>query len=148
MAESSPLYRAGYVMDASVIFKWYRHEEDRGKALGLREGLAGGTMELHAPDLVLAEVGNALRYNREFTKSSAGSSLAELVELGLVLHCLDRDLLREANATAWDRGLTFYDSLYVALARILGFPLVTADGEILRRLKGASCVVPLVHLPG
>ena len=56
------------------------------------------------------------------------------------------DLLRKANAIAWAYKITIYDALYVALAEQVGYPLITADEVMVRKLKGHSIVVPLREL--
>jgi predicted nucleic acid-binding protein len=54
--------------------------------------------------------------------------------------------LRKANAIAWAYKITVYDALYVALAEQLGYPMITADDALIKRLKGHSIVVPLREL--
>lgn len=51
-----------------------------------------------------------------------------------------------ANAIAWSCEVTIYGALYVALAEKLGYPLITADDVMLRKLKGHSIVLPLREL--
>ncbi|MEE8613333.1 MAG: PIN domain-containing protein, partial [Nitrospirales bacterium] len=55
-------------------------------------------------------------------------------------------ILRKTNAVAWAYNLTWYDAVYVALAEILGFPCVTADDALLRKMKGHSIVLRLKDL--
>jgi predicted nucleic acid-binding protein len=44
---------------------------------------------------------------------------------------------------AWAYKITLYDALYVALAEQVGYPLITADEIMVKKLKGHSIVVPL-----
>jgi predicted nucleic acid-binding protein len=53
------------------------------------------------------------------------------------------DLLKKANAIAGGYGVTVYDALYVALAELRGYPLITADERLLRGMRGHSIVLPL-----
>ena len=55
-------------------------------------------------------------------------------------------MLRKANAIAWAYNLTWYDGVYVALAEVLGYPLVTADEALMRKLRGHSALVRLKDL--
>jgi len=52
-----------FVVDASVAVKWYVGEEDRDKALDVREDYLEGKIDLASPALVLYELFNALRYH-------------------------------------------------------------------------------------
>ena len=54
------------VVDASVVAKWYLEEEYTEKALKLRDMHVNGEIELTAPELLLFEVLNAIRYSRFF----------------------------------------------------------------------------------
>jgi len=55
-------------------------------------------------------------------------------------------MLRKTNAIAWAYNITWYDAVYVALADILGYPCVTADDTLLRKMKGHSIVLRLKDL--
>ncbi|MEE8120348.1 MAG: type II toxin-antitoxin system VapC family toxin, partial [Anaerolineales bacterium] len=58
----------------------------------------------------------------------------------------DLALLRKANAIGWAYKITIYDALYVALAEQVGYPLITADEVMVKKLKGHRIVVPLREL--
>jgi predicted nucleic acid-binding protein len=53
------------------------------------------------------------------------------------------ELLEAATRLAFDRKLTVYDALFVALAADLGYDLVTADGGLLERCKDLPWVLGL-----
>ncbi len=67
-------------------------------------------------------------------------------DLSLEIHRLTWDLLRKANAIAWGYKIAAYDAVYVALAELLGFPLLTADEALLKKMKGHSIVLRLRDL--
>jgi len=69
-----------------------------------------------------------------------------LYDLHLETKPTDVDLLRKANAIAWAYKITIYDSLYVALGEQVGYPLITADEVMVKKLKGHSIVVALREL--
>jgi len=52
-----------YVLDASVLIKWFSNEEYTDRALKLRDDFLQGYTELVVPDLLLYEVSNALRWH-------------------------------------------------------------------------------------
>ena len=51
------------VIDASVSVKWFIPEKDTEKAMKLRAKHTEGTINLVAPDLILYEVANTLRFH-------------------------------------------------------------------------------------
>ncbi|MBI4526583.1 MAG: type II toxin-antitoxin system VapC family toxin [Deltaproteobacteria bacterium] len=50
------------------------------------------------------------------------------------------------DVIAWAYKITIYDALYVALAEQVGYPLVTADEVMIKKLKGHSIAVSLREL--
>ena len=141
-------HHAGYVVDASVIVKWflYHQEADRDRALVLRDLHISGRSIIYVPQLALLEVLNAIRFSPKATEEDGGMALEALQDLNLKSKAADRDLLRKTNAIAWAYKITMYDAVYVALAEQLGFPFITADDVMVKKFKGHSIVVPLREL--
>ena len=71
------------ILDASVILKWFIKEEDSDKAKELKESHIIGKFNIVVPDIIIYEVGNALRYEPEFSLKEVNRSLEELYELNL-----------------------------------------------------------------
>lgn len=138
-------YHAGYVLDASVVAKWFtRHEEpDRVAALGLRRSYLGGKFQLIIPDLCLVEVANAIRFSPRAREEDVADALEALHALHLEVRSAEWDLLRKANAISWAYRTTLYDAVYVALAEQVGFPLLTSDAQLLRGMRGHSILLRL-----
>jgi len=143
-----PAYHRGYVVDASVAAKWFvqRGEADRERAVSIRERFMAGQCRLIMPEFGLLEIANAIRYTPRAKEADAAAALEVLRDLNLELHQTSWDLLRKANAIAWAYGIAVYDATYVALAEIVGFPLLTADEGLLKRMKGHSIVLRLGDL--
>ena len=141
-------HHAGYVLDASVIVKWFLHhqEADRDRALALRDLHISGRSKIYIPQLALLEVLNAIRFSPKADEEDGTTALETLQDLHLEMKSADTDVLRKANAIAWAYKITIYDALYVALAEQIGSPLITADEAMLRKLKGHNIVVPLREL--
>ncbi len=121
------------VVDASVAIKWFVPEihADAARRL-LREG-----MTLLAPDLIWAEVANALWRkwrDKELSAEAVQSILTDFRRYPLHIHS-GESLYDEAWLVAQGSGRTFYDSLYLALAMSDGCLLVTADLRFYNAVK-------------
>ena len=62
------------------------------------------------------------------------------------LHLETKPAECKAKAIAWAHKITIYDALCVALAEQVGYPLITADEVMIKKLAGHSIVVPLREL--
>ncbi len=141
-------YHQGYVVDASVLTKWFveRNEHDRARALALKELHVSGRSIIHVTELTFLEILNAIRFGSGTNEEHGARAIAGLDALHLKVADVDFQLLRKANAIAWAYKITIYDALYVALAEQVGYPLITADEVMVKKLKGHSIVVPLREL--
>ncbi len=119
------------VLDASAAIEWLLQSP---AGIKIDERIFAPSESLHAPHLLDIEVAQVLRrYVREGT-IGAERGRAALDDLGdLPLERYPHDFLMprvwELRAT-----LTAYDAVYVALAEVLGAPLLTRD----RRIAAAS----------
>jgi predicted nucleic acid-binding protein len=122
-----------FVVDASVSIKWFFPEVHAGAALRL----LAEEHTLHAPDLIFSEFGNVLwkrvRKN-EIAKKEADATLEGLLSLRLQVHP-SQHLIPLALEIACGEKRSVYDSLYLAAAITLQFPLVTADAKFYRALN-------------
>ncbi len=128
------------VVDASVAVKWFVGEPDSPAAHHLLELHGRGQVPLVAPDLLIYEVANALLHNPTFTAERVQQSIERLYELELELIAPSAEVVTEAVALASSKRLSFYDALYVQLARHLELPLYTADRKLIAKLHD----IPLV----
>lgn len=118
------------VIDASVALKWFIPEWDSEHALRLRG------RELCAPDLLLAEAGNALWKavrRRLLAQAEAKAAFAALHASGIRWFATG-DLSSEALAHAVNLDHAIYDCIYLALARRLDTVMVTSDERLIRKL--------------
>ena len=98
------------------------------------------------PKFALLEVGNAIRYSVRAGESDGAAALDLLRDLSIEIHALSWDLLRKANAISWAYKIAMYDAAYVALAEGVGFPLLTADEGLPKKMKGYSIILRLRDL--
>ncbi len=143
-----PAYHVAYVVDASVAVKWFiwEREADREQALNLRRHHIEGRTRMIVPELFLLEVPNAIKAAKRATEGELADVITTLHDLDLQIERHSWDVLRKTNAIAWTYHLTWYDGLYVALAEVLGYPLVSADEALVRKLRGHGIVVRLKDL--
>jgi predicted nucleic acid-binding protein len=141
MAGESPLKAC--VIDSSVAVKWFCEEAGTKAALLLRDDAFAGKRRLAAPDLLLYELGNALRFNGRLDADDVKLALGSLLDMGIVFHPADGPLLSRAVDLAFRYRMTVYDGCFIALADNLGLPLVTADGKLVEKAGGHAGIVRL-----
>jgi predicted nucleic acid-binding protein len=124
-----------FILDASVAVKWYVKEEMRDIALKLRDHFVSELIDLEAPSLILYEVGNALRHHPGSTATDCAEAVKQIRNIGLIFHELDDNLIDEAATLAFKENITFYDAIYLALAKILEAKLLTADANLIDEIS-------------
>ena len=128
--------KTAYVVDASVVVKWFVPEIHSRHALRLlRKGIA-----LKAPELIQAEVGNILWKKcraGELDGTTAGEILDNFKRSPLVVQP-HGPFMKLAWEIALKHRQTFYDSLYLALAMTEKARMVTADRKFYDALAGTS----------
>jgi len=131
------------VIDASVVVKWYSEEEYSDKAYILREKHIAGAMLLIAPDLILYEIANALRYTGKLKEKEISDSVIDLFKLKIDLITPDDEIIRKAVYIALKWNVTIYDAWYIALAEILGIKLITADDKFYNKTRTSELLIAL-----
>ena len=132
------------VVDASVGIKLFLVEELSERADALFDHLTDAPPAgFYVPDLFFIECTNILwKYVRRFgyPAGAAEQDVGDLVRLPLQVVSTTA-LAGSALALAVEYGSTAYDGAYVALARHLSLPLVTADEALVRRFRAAEADV-------
>ena len=134
------------VVDASVVIKWLIPEDDQPKALKIRDLYQEARLNVIAPGLLTAEIGNVLW--KRVRSGLLGSAHADKA---LFRFQQDTPVLRDSqviNATALRLAVlhnrTFYDSLYLAVAIHHHCDLVTADEKFVGAMEPAFPAVRLL----
>jgi predicted nucleic acid-binding protein len=118
--------RSIVVLDASVAVKWFVHD-----VLSEQASLVAHAHRFIAPGLILSEVANAL-----WTYARRGDVNPQ--DLVFALQILDKrvSFLNELNIAqmaarmACEHDHPVYDCMYLAVARMQNFPLLTADKRL------------------
>lgn len=121
------------VLDASVVIKWFRSQGERhvDPARALRRSFEAGELIVLTPPLLRLEIVDVAGRRWHWDEAALVDLAAALDELGF--EQTEPDLVRVARWTA--RGLTAYDSAYVALAEAVGTQLITDDDLIVEIAK-------------
>jgi|SRR3989344_3668406 len=114
------------IIDASVAVKWFLNEENSDIAINLKNSFLKGELILIAPDLIILEILNALRYNRQ-KKDELIRANKDVLELNLNLIKINNELLMKTIENSIKYNITVYDALYVTLAQVHGTFLITVD---------------------
>lgn len=117
------------ILDSSVIVKWFTREEGSDKSTALMDSFVTGSISILVSALVFYEAANALRYRPDFTPRDVESSIGHLLNLGMDVRGLDSKLVEESTRIAFDGGVTFYDAVPVAIAKLEKVSCITADRE-------------------
>jgi predicted nucleic acid-binding protein len=134
------------VVDASVALKWHlKDEADAKSALLLLDRFVSGQVALFAPSHIRYEVSAVITHATigrapRLTQQVARESIAAFLSLGIQT-VETNDLILAALPLAHQRGIAFYDSLYLALSNQLDLPLITADGKLYDRIRSLRQVI-------
>jgi predicted nucleic acid-binding protein len=140
--------RPTYVVDASVAVKWVLPEVDQSRAFRIQEMYQDEEIDLVAPYLLIAEIGNVLwkRVCRgELPQPAAIRCFQQLLKDSPIL--LDSPAVNQSAlhlALAHDQ--TVYDCLYLAWALEQRCDLITADERFFHAIRQAFPCVRLLEL--
>ncbi|MGC8937179.1 MAG: type II toxin-antitoxin system VapC family toxin, partial [Candidatus Methanomethylicaceae archaeon] len=98
-------------------------------------------------DLTIKEVLNAMWKRvliNELEASYAKEVLGAFLKLGIVMVVSQESFLEEAFSIALRRRITIYDSLFIALAKKKGLPLLTSDEKQAKVAEAEGVKVILV----
>jgi len=134
------------VVDASVAVKWHLVDEEHSdmSALLLRQFMIGA-LEIVAPSHIRFEVTSAITVattGREsrLTVEEGREAIEEFLAIGITT--VDRnDLILAAFRLVHEFGVSIYDALYLAVARDVRVPLLTADRRFYHRTSHLSEVI-------
>jgi predicted nucleic acid-binding protein len=121
-----------WVIDPSVLIQAFVMEPDTRRVRTLLYSLSQDLPnQLHTVDNCLVECTAVLWKHVRFQNMSlayAHNAIKELNTLALAVY-ISRDFLPRALEIGVTHGLAVYDTLYIALAEVTGYPLITADNK-------------------
>jgi predicted nucleic acid-binding protein len=128
-----------YVVDASVVVKWFLPESDTPAADFLLEKFLNNEADLIAPDVLLLEVASSLWkrvvLRKELTAGEATLVYRDLLTMPLSL-IASESLAEAAFQLAMKHKHPVYDALYCTLAIDRQCDFVTADQTLVNKFRG------------
>jgi predicted nucleic acid-binding protein len=127
-----------YVVDASVVVKWFLPESDTPAADFLLEQFLNNEVDLVAPDVLLLEVASSLWkrvvLRKELTADEATLVYRDLLTMPLSLIATET-LAEAAFQLAMEHRHPVYDALYCTLAIDRRCDFVTADQTLVNKFR-------------
>lgn len=130
------------VIDASIGVKWFscKDEDNIDLALQVRDLKLKNEIEVTVPDLFFFETMNVLLKKKGFTNEIIHFSLETLYRMDLNIIYPDKEIIDNTIDIARKSKLTFYDSLYIAVAMSRQALLITEDQEMLQSSNSFSFI--------
>jgi len=128
------------VLDASVILKWFIEENDSEKARAILNRYIKGDFIIVVPDFLLYEVANVLKYSGAFSEKEVTEAITSLYDLEIKIISSLPDVIKTMIKLSFQKGITSYDAIYLALAMELQVPLITADVRLYHKINDIKYV--------
>jgi predicted nucleic acid-binding protein len=133
--------RPKIVLDTSVIIKWFRQEEIWAEqALKLRSAYLQGQIVIVVPWLLMYEVANVLRYNKEYSTEQVQTAVQSLFDMQLEWITPFPNTINQAVQLAHTHDVTVYDATFAALAESYETIFFTADDRFARQAAALKSV--------
>ena len=126
-----------YIIDASVIVKWFIEESESDKAEAIRVAFIKKELELICPFLLQFEVLNALKYSGLFNKQDLVIAAEALENYPFTYLSIKGDEQSKMVEIAMDHDFSIYDSTYLSLALHENARLITADEKNIKKLPAS-----------
>jgi len=127
-------------IDASVITKWFVDETYSEQARRLRDDYVDLNVRLLVPRFGRYEVINALKYSGAFGAKDLIDVAKILEDYQLIEVPLDGRYAEETVKISVEHGVTIYDASYVAIGKVRGIDVYTADEKLLKKIKEGTVI--------
>ncbi len=125
--------------DASVVVRWHlRNPPYLEHSLRVLDDFDATRITLLAPSNMLVEVSGAIHHGmltKLIAPNQVEARIQDLLDLAIPTLQID-DLLLPAHRLSRRLGCSFYDSLYLCVSDLTGYPFVHADARLHRTLAG------------
>ncbi|OLS16981.1 MAG: hypothetical protein HeimC2_45590 [Candidatus Heimdallarchaeota archaeon LC_2] len=128
-----------YVIDASVVLKWYIEEDLTSEAIEIRNNYINGKINLYAPNILIFEVINTLTKLGNFSKNNLIEIGDSLLSFIIQLDNFSGYVLQTAINMTSRSNSSLFETFYLALSEFYNCQLLTADGIFYNKV--------LIHYP-
>jgi predicted nucleic acid-binding protein len=84
-------------------------------------------MLIFVPDLLIYEIANVLRYKPDLTQLQVQEALTSLYDMQIRTVEISQTVIMEAIQLAYFHAITVYDATFIAMAKYLKVPFITAE---------------------
>ena len=120
-----------FVLDTSVVMKWFVSEEKSERAWQILNNYLNGRCALSVPELLLYELANALKFTSSFlTSGKIKEDIESLIKLKINIYPFDYGILQLSVDFALERNITIYDAYFLVLARETESIFITSDEKL------------------
>ena len=130
-----------FVVDSSVVTKWFLIEPGTEEAIKLRDEFATGKLKLFVPSLLFYEVMDALRFSGSFRKPDLLVAARSLSKYRFDIWRPRGKLLELSAELSIEQDMTMYDACYVALAKRTNSKVITEDQELLSKFPSDAMAI-------
>jgi len=129
-----------YILDTSVVVKWFSQEEGTDEAEGWLKLLEKQEAEIYLPALVKYELANALLKGKKLFYKEAELALKIFYSLPLIFVEENLELAELSYKFAEKLGISYYDACFLALAKTQKAILVTANPRHHQKIAGLEVI--------
>ncbi|MBI3978194.1 MAG: type II toxin-antitoxin system VapC family toxin [Chloroflexi bacterium] len=125
--------RPFYVVDASIVVRWYlRNEPYLAQALQVLEDYQENRINLLAPDNLRLEVAGAIRQavTGRVVRPARGEQMLQDFLAWQIPMVAFSDLIMPAFQLSVRMGCSFYDAIYLTVAKEQQLPVIHADDRL------------------
>lgn len=124
----------GYVVDTSVLVRWFLRQTGWKKAQDYRDDFIAGVISLETVECARFELPHVLRkkgvLEGKLTVDDYRASVRVIDDLGIHVESLDVDAVEDCAVLSLQHNIQFFDSVFVHRALITDLPLLTADRRL------------------
>lgn len=132
-----------WILDTSIAVKWFFTDEPcHAEAGRVLSHVVENPDAFAVPSLFFLELAAVLIRKSKFERQFVINSLKAVHQLGIPSLEIGQELSDEAIATACRYQISYYDALFVALAKRFKWVWLTTDGKALMKLP-RSLALPL-----
>lgn len=124
----------GYIIDTSVLVRWFLRQSGWQKAQEYRDQFIAGQISLETVECARFELPHVLRkkgvIQGKLTPDEYRAAVRVIDDLGIHVEPLDVDTLEDCAVLALRQQVQFFDSVFLHRAMVTDLPLLTADGPL------------------